>query len=1318
VGGALSLRSPPQNAREAQVIQVQNHTLTEKIRESSSTIIYRGHRSTDGRPVMVKVLRSEYPSAREIAMLEHEYRIVAGIDLPGVVQVLSLERLANGSAIVMEDFGGETLDALIAARQLDLPTTLRIAISIAKTLEALHQRHILHKDIKPQNVVCNLAADQIKLIDFSIATYLPQETPRLVRPDALEGTLAYMSPEQTGRMNRDVDHRTDLYALGVTLYEMLTGVLPFQSKDAVELVHSHIARDPLPPSQRSPLVPQVLSDIVMKLLAKAAEDRYQRAGGLAADLEVCVERWDAHGSIAPFPLGQRDISDVLQLPRRLYGREPQVSALIRSFERAAEGRPSLFLVAGSAGVGKSSLVHEIHRAIARRGGDFIAGKFDQLHQSAPFAAFTQAFRELSHQLLTEPPAALAAWKAKLLAALGKNGRVMTDLIPELSLVLGPQPEVPNLAPTEAQNRLGLVFQDFVRVFCVPAHPLVLFLDDLQWADPASLLLMRLILTDPASDHLLLIGAYRDREVDRAHPLRSALKALHDEGVSLTEIMLDPLDLRSVRALLTEALGGAGEDSSKIAKLAEQLFDKTHGNPFFLSQLLTTLSREGLLWLDRGTGRWSWEQRQIAEAPIAENVVEFMASKLQKLSPSTRQVLCLAACIGHAFDLAELSTIAERTPVETADELWPALREGLVVPLTADYRLLRGADSSRPPGGERAPDINVPYRFLHDRVQQAAYSLIDADHKEDVHLRIGRLLRARLPSEPEAQALFDVVHHLNAGLARIGDPEERLALARANLTAGRFARERAAYASAADFFDAGIGAQGAESWKAHYDLTYSLHRERAECFYLCGRYDDAQGELDRLLIQAGSAAERADVHRMRVSLSMLRGRFEDGMAAGRASLALLGVTLPETPEECLAAFDEEVRVIDQHLASRSIESLIDLPLVPVDKQILLRLISELYPVVYWVDVRVAPLLSAKGISLSLEHGHSNRAAASYAGFGLLLIETKGRIEDAVRFGRLSLRLVEKLRSTDAAQTNFMFSMYAAYREPLSVAVGYLRRAQEAGLEGGAFFFVAHASAHLPIARYRRGDALSAITEELERSAAVLQRTKEPTALGIWQAIRQMVACLQGKTRTRTSLSDDAFDEASWLDQVRSARRRPTVYLTTRSSWSFRSCSAIPRARFPWPLAPKRISTAYPASTGPPISISMRASPWQLAIRRRRRRRGGTSARRSRAIKRRSRCWPSTAPPIMATGARSWRRRRRGSTVRSRRRQSSTIRRSPSRTSTAFFRMKPWPTSCAPDSISREGEASSRAPTWPRRAMATAAGRRRPRSGISTSGMRIC
>lgn len=1091
---------------------------------------------------MIKMLRGDYPSAREAAKLELEHGLLASIDLSGVVKALSLERLENGPAIVLEDFGGAPLNALIASGQLDLPASLRVALSIAKTLAELHERQILHKDIKPHNILCNLATDQIKLIGFSVATRVGRETPRLAHPDALEGSLAYMSPEQTGRMDRGVDHRTDLYALGVTLYEMLTGVLPFQTKDPAELIHSHIAKDPLSPHQRSAEIPEVLSDIVMKLLAKAAEDRYQRAEGLAADLEVSLERWREHRSIEPFPLGKQDINDVLLIPQRLYGREAEVSTLIRSFERAAQGPPSLLLVTGGAGVGKSALVHEIHKTIARCGGEFIAGKFDQLHRSVPFAAFTQAFRDLIRQLLTEPQATLAAWKAKLLTALGRSGRVLTDLIPELALVIGPQPEVAHLEPSLAQNRLGLVFQDFVRVFCAPSHPLVVFLDDLQWADPASLLLMRLLLADPQGGHLLLLGAYREGDVDAAHPLRGALDQLRSEGTPLTEISLGPLDLSAVRALLTEALLSPDDDGPKLAALAEQLFDKTHGNPFFLTQLLMSLSKDGLLRRSRSTGRWTWDDKQIAAAPIAENVVEFMASKLQRLSPSTQRVLSLAACIGYRFDLAALRTIAERPPAETAEDLLPALREGLVVRLDADHRNREEPHRALPAEERADSNINVAYRFLHDRVQQAAYSLIDADHKEDVHLRIGRLLWAKLPSKPPAPALFEVVRHLNAGLSRIVDKEERLSLARSNLTAGRFAKERAAYAAATGFLAAGIDALDADRWHAQNDLTYALYRERAECFYLTGRHDEADQELDGLLAHARSTEERADVHRLRVSLCMLRGRFTDGMTAGRAGLALFGITLPETPEGCQEAFEEELFAIDQHIARRSIESLIDLPIVPADKQLLQTLLSELYGVAYWLDAWLAALIVAKQIALSISLGHASQSSHSYASFGLTLIGQTGRIEDAIRFGQLSLRVLEKLGATEAAsKTNLVLGLYVAHGEPISAAVDCFRQAQKAGLESGDFMFASHGSSHLPIARYQRGDSLGAIAQEIEKSFAVLQRTREAVTLAFCTVIQQVVACLRGKTRSRTSLSDDSFDEIAWLEKARQTGQTSAVFL---------------------------------------------------------------------------------------------------------------------------------------------------------------------------------
>ena len=1126
------------------MIELQNHTLTEKFRETSSSIIYRGYRrgyqTADRIPVLVKVPQGEYPTTRECAQIEHEYRILASIDLPGVIKVFGLERLERSPAIVMEDFAGQSLSAVLATLRNDLRAVLRTALALASTLAELHAQQILHKDVKPHNIVCNVATGQVKLLDFGLATRLGQEIPRLVRPDALEGTLAYISPEQTGRMNRGIDHRADLYSLGVTLYEMLTGRLPFENEDPMELVHSHLARNPLPPCELVPALPKVISDVVMRLLEKAPEDRYQRAAGLAVDLGKCLERLDREGTIAPFPLCHEDKGNVLSIPQKLYGRESQLAALLASFEQAAAGQRALLLVAGHAGVGKSALVHEIHKAIARRGGEFIAGKFEQLHRSVPFTAFIQAFRDLIRQLLTESPAALAAWRTELLAALGVRGGVLMDLLPELALIIGPQPAVAPLEPTEARNRLGAVLQSFVRVFCTPGHPLILFLDDLQWADPASLLFLQFLLTDPAGGHLLVIGAYRDHEVDAAHPLRDTLRELANAGLTPTEITLAALDPPSVRALVADTLGGTDAADARLDWLAQELFAKTHGNPFFLNQLLVSWHKDGLLFRDSDTGRWTWDPARIAAAQITDNVVEFMAGKLQKLDPGTQRVLSLAACMGHSFDLAGLAKIDERPPAAVAFDLWAALREGLVVPLDTDYRLLPTPSSA--PGESSGTTINAAYRFLHDRVQQAAYLLIAPERRQDVHLRIGRILHAKLPREPLAQELFNLVYHWNLGAALITDSAERRALAQANLLAGRMAKARAAYSAGASFLDAGVATLGLLSREALDDLAYTLYHERAECFYLAGRHDEADREIAFLLAQARSNEERIHAYNLRIALCMMLGRFPEGLAAGRAALHLLGVTLPEAPEQFQEEIARELQIIDEHFAKRPIETLSELPIRPAGQELASKLLVTMMPIAYWIDPRLAAIISSKLLVIALSQGNSIYSVWGYVMHCFFIRGVLGRIEEANRLVHLVKKLLRKLSAPDLeAKCTFMLGLSIGFAEPLGAVVDCLRRAQEAGMEYGDFMYASHAAGHLPVACYERGDALESVEAEIHKSTAILNRTQEKVARGFLEVMRQTVACLRGRTHGRSTLCDDAFGDVAWLEAAKSKGELSAIFL---------------------------------------------------------------------------------------------------------------------------------------------------------------------------------
>jgi predicted ATPase/GAF domain-containing protein/anti-anti-sigma regulatory factor len=1107
------------------MIQRHQFALTEKLAEDTRTLIYRGRRAAERATILIKILKSEYPDRKEIARLQHEYDILKTLELDGVIRALGLEPFGHGQVLLMEDFDGRLLSELMAREKLALANTLRIAISVARALHSLHSRRIVHKALHPRHILCDPQTAKTKLIGFEIARRLGSDGH--CGEEEAEGMPAYLSPEQTGRTDLEIDERADLYSLGVTLYEMLAGMLPFQSDNPVELVHSHIARIPVPPHHHAGDIPVALSSVVMKLLAKTPRDRYQHADAVAADLQVCLAQWEAQGSIEPFVLGAGDSGDTLSIPQKLYGREPQVDALFAALERVRRGRSELFLVAGGAGLGKSVLIQELSKEAVRLGDRFIAGKFDPLNRGVPFASFCQAFRDLARRLLAEPPARLAEWKAKILAAVGSKGQLLIDLIPELGLVLGPQPPAVPLGPMETQNRFALLLQDFVRLFCDPSRPLVLFLDDLQWADPASLSLLRILFSDSGSRHLLVVGAYRDSEVGEAHPLRTVLGELRTEGVPLVEITLDPLDLPNVRRLLAETLNTSGP---RLDSLAAQIFAKTHGNPFFLTQLIHALHSARLLHFDRQQGQWSWDSAAIASAPITDDVADFMVGRLRKLAAGTQKLLALAACIGHQFDLSMLAAIAERSPGETAAELGEALRETLVTTHHAGDRFLPSPAPSEISGTAAAGAV-AAYRFLHDRVQQAAYALIDADTKQDVHLRIGRRLRDKLAGASSSELLFEAMHHLNVGAARIAAPDERAELARLNLRAGQVAKASTAYAAASGFFQAGISLLGETSWTADHELTFLLHRERAECDHLSGEFEKACAELDHLQTHAGSDVQRADIFGMRLRLYLSQSLHGRGIEAGRRGLALLGVHLPDSPDLYEEAFRQESSGIEQILAVRSLESLIDAPLVTdPDHETLLKLLGSLGVLAYMGEPRLGLLVMAKHVHLSLTRGQSRFSIWGYAFYGFVLASLE-QYSLGFRFTRLAAQLAQKYHTVDVECNVYMqLGSCGPYCEPLRLSLGYLARAQRVGLETGDHFFASLAFLYFPTMQFRLGQPLDTVRVEVDRSFAVMQRTKDVMCT-IWlTALRQAIDRLQGSHGGRAVWNGEPLEEPEWVARL--------------------------------------------------------------------------------------------------------------------------------------------------------------------------------------------
>ncbi len=777
------------------------------LHESAHSLIYRLPPGEFPSPAILKILKADYPPPERVARFNNELVLTRDLTGEGIRRAYKREKIDGRHGLVLEYVEAKTLREAFAGGKQPLATFLEVAIKIAQALRQVHDAGIVHKDVNPGNVLVDLETGTVKLIDFGISSKVELHAHNLGNPARLEGTLAYISPEQTGRMNRVVDYRTDFYSLGVTFYEMLTETLPFPSSDPMELVHSHIARTPEPPHRVRPGVLEALSALVGRLMAKDADDRYQSAYGLQADLEECRRQWEQGQRIVTFSLGASDFAPRFQIPQKLYGRQKETADLVEAFERVAQGGMEMVLVRGYSGVGKSALVSELHKPLALRRGYFIAGKYDQYKRNIPYSAISQALDQFCGLLLAESEDTLADWRRQVQHAVGENGQLLVDIIPSLELLVGPQPPVAKLPPQETTNRFLLVFQRFIAAISREEHPLVLFLDDLQWADSASLNLLKALLTDEGGRYLLLIGAHRDNEVDAAHPLVMMLGEARREGATLRAIDLQPLSLEHLGELLRDA---THLDDARARELGELVHAKTGGNAFFVHQFLKALHESGLLSLDPGERVWAADLAEIRKRGMTDNVVELMAGKIRTLPPDGQEVLRLASCLGNSFDLRTLALVSGKDAALAARALWPLVEEGLVVPLDDNYRLLPVVDPAD-------AEFNVPLRFLHDRVQQAAYSLIPAEETGPTHLRIGRLL---LESRPDLQeSLFDVVTHLNKGRELVTDREEKRLLAALNVRAGQRAKESTANQAALDHSTVALALLAPEDWRHHYRLAF-------------------------------------------------------------------------------------------------------------------------------------------------------------------------------------------------------------------------------------------------------------------------------------------------------------------------------------------------------------------------------------------------------------------------------------------------------------------------------------------------------------------
>ncbi|MFH1113551.1 MAG: AAA family ATPase [Pseudomonadota bacterium] len=1115
------------------MIEIPGYVTLAGIYDGRFSMVFRAVRGGDGLPVVLKMLKGTYPTSQAIERYRHEYEITRSLgSLSGVIRAYGLEKYENTLVMSLEDFGARSLDILPETQTATIGAFLRIAIRVVEIIGEIHGLNVVHKDINPSNIVMNPKTGEIKIIDFGISTHADRVSnvvPSL--PEGLEGTLPYMSPEQTGRMNRTLDHRTDYYSLGATFYRLLTGRHLFDTMDSLEIVHGHLAKMPRPPHEIDPGIPRAVSDITMRLLAKNPDDRYQSASGIKADLTECFERLPGSGPIDSFSLGARDVPERFRIPGKLYGRRRELDYLDDLLGKVGPGSKELVLISGEAGIGKTSLVREIYKPGTSNTGYFAAGKFEQHAANVPYSAVMAAFRDLVLQILSESSARLETWRANLVDALGAGVQVITDVIPEMKLIVGPQPPVPKLGPIESRNRFNHLVRRFVRLFCRPGHPLVLFLDDLQWADSASLNLLKLIMADEETQSFLLIGAYREEETDVVQPLMRIVDELRQDNVLAHHLSLEGLGIEELTELAADTVH---QEASSAAPLAHLLHRKAAGNPFFTTEFLKSLVNARLLYFDAASGTWKWDIDKIEAQSIADNVVELVSGNIMKLTHETRHVLKMAACVGNPFDLDTLAIVCEQPASKILDCVNAAVAEGLVLPLENRRKPIAPGLSVTDP--QPAPK----FKFAHDRIRQAAYRLIPDPEKPAFHYRVGRLLLDAAPP-PEFEArVFAVANHFNAGAEHARSASQRVELARLNLAAGKKAKKSAAFELAYGYFKAGLRALETDSWATRYNLALELHVEGAEAAYLCTAFDEMERLCHTVLRNAGSLLDKVKAHEVMIQASIAQSNMLEALERALEVLALLGVHIPGKPSTVSIVL-EMIRT-KRLLYGKRIETLANLPEMTDPVYLAaIRIITGVAKAAYVARPELAPMLVFRGIALTLKYGGSPESAFFYATYGVFLCSIFGDIDAGCQFGDLALGISERLDSGRLKTRTLMAVNFfiRPWKEHYLKVLDRFERVYEVGLETGNFEDAALIAYIRCSCAFRTGMDLAAVDNMMTLYGEVIRKLKQESALQLLAVFHQTVLNLLGRASDPCKLIGDVYDEEKMLPIHRQANDRSAV-----------------------------------------------------------------------------------------------------------------------------------------------------------------------------------
>jgi len=1096
------------------------------IYESTTTKIYRCQKIAEALAVIVKASNQDYPTKEILDHFRHEYEIAQMLNFEGIIEMYALQQVNKNLIIVMEDFDAVSIQQLIAQKQLSLDRIIHIAISICSILGKIHDQRIIHRDINPGNILYNQKSNIIKMIDFGLASRF-NDNKKKIDSDKIPGTLAYIAPEQTGRMERSVDYRSDYYAFGASLYEMMTGRLPFVTKDPLRLIHCHIAKSPLAPHELNMDIPKSVSNIVMKLMAKNPEDRYQNINGIQVDLKKCLNQLKKTGQISDFIMGQQDIPHHFQLPKKLYARDEESSHLFSIYKRmisslsekpstadnTATGQSEMILIQGETGMGKTALVEHfkegLHQNFPNNQIFFISGKNDRFSRNTPYAALVAAFSELVRHLLKMDEPQLVQWRLKLKSALGENGQLIINVIPEIEWIIGEQPVLENLSPSELQNRFEYVFHKFIMTFADLDNPLIIFIDDLQWIDQASLKLIQLILTN-SKIVLFFLGAYRPGKITDKHILFQTINKIKSENIPVTTIFLHPLSHRHIHLLISETFHCSPEYAKILSDIVQ---DKTQGNPFFINELITAIYEKKLIQLtDEG---WQWDIVKIKQTETTDNIAQLMSDKIKRLSESTRLFIQVAACIGTRFSKMNVSQIFSEGNINIDDCISESINEGIIV---ESKESLSDYDSC----------AITAYHFVYDRVRQAAYSMMPEKKRQQFHKKIGQYLLKTSSDNQRKARIFDIVNHLNNCSETMTHTDEKIQLAELNREAGLRAKSSTAYDAAFIYFITGIGQLVENDWNDFYELTSSLYLEASETAFLKGNFDEMLRLSENVLNHSSQLMDQVKVYEIRLQAYKMQDKKIEAIEIGQKVLAMLGVSIPKHARKMNAVI--AILRIYFGITGKRIDRLIDLPEMTDPKQrAVSRILTYVGTAFYISAPEILPIIVSEQIRIFAKYGHTPASSATYAAYGIILCGMLNDLENGYQYGRLSMSLMKKFKTKKYwAKTMFRVGSFILHwKEHLRNTLPLLEEACLLGVETGDIEFSMYSRSVFGVYSFFAGIDLMTIDNKVKKITEKTPQLKHLTAQYYKNLLQQLITNLTTSNKTPWILSGEHYQEETAL-----------------------------------------------------------------------------------------------------------------------------------------------------------------------------------------------